>query len=394
VFSDRKNASQVADRLWRFYSRRMRTEISAAIYYPDPAAGDLPPVAAAGDDDDVVRGRGPAPWCELPALLELTRRRARADRDNPSDVLPSVIPVMGFEGGIETAMLGGRVRWVGTRLHTYGEPSEPLIADYEQFDWRLPDDGNVWLERYLDAYRYFLAASDGQFDLGFNAGIIAMNFAVQLRGAERAYLDLYDDPENLRRLLEYSVRFNEHLRARVGAIVGEYNRGLYGDHPLAEYRADRRPESSVDAYGLCAAGTLRQWGMLQLTEFNVLAGGASLHIHENARHVLEEVVEIPRWRQVAFTDGPGYPRSFDIRWELRRRMRDVPLRIYCARDEFLHALADSDLPPNAQYCFGTDSQAEAERIMDAVRTYRAPETCLPTGRPGGCSPCRPQGDSR
>lgn len=373
TFPNRKNALHIADRLYRLYSRQMRTEISAAMFYPDPNSDDLPPVVEAAPDDEVIRDRDPACWRELPALLEMCRRSAHANRDNPSDVLPSTIPVMCFEGGIETAMLAGEVRWLGTRLHTYGEPVRPRIRDYREFDWTLPDDRNVWLRRYLDAYRYFLAHAGGRFALGFNAGIIAMNFAVQLRGAERAYLDMYDEPENLRRLLDYSILFNKYLGARVDEIVGTYNSDLYGGHPLSKYRADRQPASSVDAYSLCAPGTLRAWGTQQLSEFNRLAGGASLHIHENSRQVIDEVVEIPGWRQVTFTDGPGYARSFEIRWELRKRMRDIPIVISCSGDEFLHALEKRDLPANTQYLFHVDSASEAERIMDKVQAYDAPD---------------------
>lgn len=377
TFAYRRDASGIADRLYRLYSRQMQTEISACIGYPWPSESDLAPLAEPAfepaPDDEVLRDRDPASWRELPALLEICRRSAYENRDNPSDGLPSAVPVMDFEGGIVTAMLGGEVRWMGTRLHTYGDPVEPRIRDYREFDWALPDEENVWLRRYLDAYRYFLAHAGGQFELGFNAGIIAMNFAVQLRGAERAYLDMYDEPENLRRLLDYSVLFNEYLRARVDEIAGAYNRDLYGDHPLSKYRADRQPYSSVDAYSLCAPGTLQAWGAQQLTGFNKLAGGASLHIHENSHQVIEEVVEIPGWRQVQFSDGPGYARSFEIRWELRRRMRDIPIVLLCSRDEFLRAFEKKDLPANTQYRFGVDSVSEAERIMDKVRAYEAPD---------------------
>ncbi len=372
MFPDKPNASTVADRLCRFYSRQMQTGISAAIWYPDPAAADLPPLVEARPDDDDVIDRDPASWTELPALLEMARRSAHSCRQNPSDMLPSATPVMCFEGGIETVMLGGRVRWMGTRLHTYAEPVEPLIRDYAGFDWKLPGEQNPWLQRYLDAYRYFLAHAGGQFALGFNAGIIAMNFAVQLRGAEQAYVDMYTEPENLRRLLDYSVRFNKHLYALVDEMIGTHNRDLYDGHPLSEYREDRQPASSVDAYSLCAPGTLRAWGMEHLTEFNTLTGGAALHIHENSHQVIEEVVEIPGWRQVAFSDGPGWPRSFDIRWKIRKRMRDTPVVIWCGRDEFLDAMANDALPAGIQYIFAADSLSEAQSIMDKVQAYEAP----------------------
>lgn len=366
--------SCAAERLYRLYSRQMQQGISAVIGIPNSQAEQLPPLVDPAPDDEITRERDPLPWRNLPLLLELHRRGPRSRPDNPSDIsgLPTVIPVFRFEGGIETAMLGGEVRWLGTRLHTYGTPVEPLIQNYRDFNWSLPDEDNVWLQRYLEAYRYFVERADGEFLLGFQAGIIAMNFAVQLRGAERAYLDLHDEPENLRRLLDYSVHFNTYLYGRVEEIVGEHNRCLYGDHPLAEYRGGGQPQNSVDAYSLCAPGTLREWGARQLSDFSRLVGGTNLHIHENSHQVLEEVAEIPGWTVVSFTNGPGYPRSFDIRWELRRRMKDVPLRTGCGKEEFLDALERQDLPGGFQYCFSADSVSEAERIMDKVYAYEAP----------------------
>jgi hypothetical protein len=186
-------------------------------------------------------------------------------------------------------------------------------------------------------------------------------------------VDIYDEPENLRRLLDYSLVFTTDLYRRVEEIAGACNRDFYGTHALAAYGAGRQPGVSVDAYSLCAPGTLRTWGGREIAAFNTMAGGAGLHIHENSRQVIEDVVEIPGWRLVAFTDAPGYPRAFDIRWELRRRMRDVPMRIGCGRDEFLEALEAKDLPGNTQYGFGADSVSEAGRIMDKVRAYEAPE---------------------
>jgi hypothetical protein len=372
-FANRENAEAVADRLYRLYSGQMLRGISATIGYPNPSMRGLPPLVVPAPDDQVTRARDPLPWKNLPVLLEMHRRYARANRENPSDALPLAIPVFHFENGIETAMLGGKVRWLGTRLHTYGEPIEPLIRGYAEFDWALPREENAWFQRYLEAYRYFVEHADGEFALSFQAGIIAMNFAVQLRGSVQAYLDMFDEPENLQRLLDYSTMFNAYLYGRVQEIVGPYNLRLYGNHPLSKYRADRQPTSSVDAYSLCAPGTLRPWGARQLAAFNSLVGGTALHIHENSRHMLEDVAEIPGWRIVAFTDGPRYPRSFDIRWELRSRMRDIPLQIHCGQEEFLNALDRHDLPGNVQYGFSTDSLAEAERIMARVRAYEAPD---------------------
>lgn len=369
---NKRNAEQAADRLFQFYSGRMQDRILVGLGYP--CVVKEPPLVEPAQDDNVMREREPLALNGLPILLEMQRRHVRHNFENPDDSLyglswPSIIPVFHFENAIETAMLGGKVRFMGTRLHTFGDPVEPLIRDYESFHWQLPSEDNVWFQRYLEAYRFMVQHAGNDFALSFQAGFGGMNLAVQLRGAVQAYVDMTEDPENLHRLLDYAVDLTMYLYGRVAAILGIHNQWLCGGHPLAKFRCMSR--QSVDAYALCRPGTLRQWERDNLARLNQRLGKGCLHIHENSRHVIEEITEIPGWSTVGFTDGPGWPRSFDIRWELRRRMKDIPIEIRCDKEEFLAALNNRDLPGNTQYFFfGVDSLEEAKRIMDKVRAYR------------------------
>jgi hypothetical protein len=364
------NAEQAADRLYRFYSRQMGDEILATLAYP--RAAQEPPLVTPSPDDEIVRERDPLAWKGLPLLQETYQCQARDAYENPDDSLLSVIPIVEFEGAIETLMLGGQARYVGTRLHTWGEPVKPLIEDYDLFNWELPEERNEWLQRYLAAYRYMVRRGPNGFALNWSAEMLAMNLAVQLRGAERAYLDMYDEPENLQRLLDYSYDLHLYLFGRVQEIVAAHNATLYGDHPLAQYRVDRQPNQSVDAYSVCRRGVLRQFGATQLARFMQTVGGGNLHIHQNGRHIIEEIAEIPGWREVRFTDGGNWEKTFDLRWEMRRRMKDIPIVIRCEEQEFLQALASRDLPGNTRYVLSTRSLEHAKRLMDQVRAYRAP----------------------
>jgi hypothetical protein len=300
------------------------------------------------------------------------RRRGRYTYHNPDDSLVTIIPVVELEGAIETLMLGGKARYWGTRLHTWSDPTAPLIQDYSTFHWRLPEEENIWFQRYLECYRFMARHAGNDFALAFAAEYDGMNLAVQLRGAEQAYMDMYDQPENLQRLLDYALGLHIYLYGRVEEIVGAHNKALYADHLLAQYRVDVQPNKSVDAYSLCRPGTLRRWGMAQIARFIDYVGGANLHIHQNGRHVIEEVTEIPGWREARFTDGPGWPRTFDMRWELRRRMKDIPIVIRCTEDELLAGMGQRDLPGNARYVLSTGGLDQARRIMDKVYAYRAP----------------------
>jgi hypothetical protein len=364
VLLHKRNATEAARRLARLYSGRMGDEICARLSVPmsDPA---LPP------EEEEIREREPACVAELPGLLESRRRWVRHNYENPDDSLPCEIPAFHFEGGIETAMLGGEVRWTGARLHTYGVPVRPLIRDYAEFDWRLPAEDHPWLQRYLEAHRYMLAHAGDDFTLAFQSGMLGLNLPVQLRGAQTAYLDLHTEPESLRRLLDWTFDLHVYLWGLVEEIVGAHNARVCADPALGGCRVDYQPRSSVDAYSLCRAGTLRDWGAEQLGRFNALVGGTLLHIHENSWQVIEEVAEIPGWSAVGFSDAVGWPRGFDHRWELRRRMKDLPLWFGCEKEELLAGLAAHDLPGNTQYCLEVDSFDEARWIMDQVREYRA-----------------------
>jgi len=43
-------------------------------------------------------------------------------------------PAFDFEGGLETAILGGKVVWLGTAHHTYGVPKEKFVQALRQND--------------------------------------------------------------------------------------------------------------------------------------------------------------------------------------------------------------------------------------------------------------------
>ena len=365
------NSEQALDRLFEFYNRRMQDQILAHIWVPVPN-----PVVENEPQDpeaDVVKERDPVSWKRPHLMLEGMRAYVRsvASRENYDDrTVPSCSPAHGFEGGLETVMLGGKVKWIGTLYHTYGVPEEPLIKNYDEFDWRLPSEDNIWLQRFLDSFRYMVERANGEFAVNYVCVIDAMNLAVQLRGTEQAYLDMYDHPDELHRLMEWGYELNKYLYDRAMAILKPYNDSLYGEHPIKKYSSV--PAMSVDAYSLCASGALSKWGLDQLSRFSTYTGGGNFHIHENGRQVIEEFVKIKDVMNCHFSDGAGYPRTFDMRWDIRRRMQDVPMSIACSKDELIQGLRQRDLPGNTMYGSYGGTIEEAREIMKMVRDYRAP----------------------
>ena len=370
------NAEQALDRLFEFYNRRMQDRILArlGVSVPQPVVED--PVEESEPQDpeaNVVKERDLLSWKRPQAMFEQLRASARsvAFLENDDDsIVPSDSPAVGFAGGLETAMLGGKAKCFGTLYHTYGVPEEPLIKNYDEFDWKLPSEDNIWLQRFLDSFRYMVEYANGEFAVDYVTAHVGMNLAVQLRGAEQAYLDMYDHPDELHRLMEWSYELNKYLYDRTMDILKPYNDSLYGEHPMKKYSSI--PFMSVDTYSPCAPGALSKWGLEQLSRFSTYVGGSHFHIHENGRQVIEEFVKIKDVLNCEFSDAAGYTRSFDIRWDIRRRMQDVPITMSCTRDEFIQGLRQRDLPGNTLYLSYGGTIQETREIMKMVRDYRSP----------------------
>ena len=370
------NAEQALDRLFEFYNRRMQDRILArlGVSAPQPVVED--PVEESEPQDpeaDVVKERDPVSWKRPHLRVEGARFSARSaallENDDDS-IFASCWPALGFEGALETAMLGGKTKRVGTLYHTYGVPVEPVIKSYDEFDWKLPSEDNIWLQHFLDSFRYVVENVDGDFAVNYVTVYDGMNLAVQLRGSEQAYLDMYDHPDELHRLMEWGYEFNKYLYDKAMAIIKPYNDSLYGEHPMKKYSST--VSMSVDAYSLCAPGALSKWGLDQLSRFSTYVGGGDFHIHENGRQVIEDFVKIKDVVNCYFSDGAGYPRTFDMRWDIRRRMQDVPMSIACSKDELIQGLRQRDLPGNTMYLSYGGTLEEAREIMKMVRDYRAP----------------------
>jgi hypothetical protein len=94
-------------------------------------------------------------------------------------------------------------------------------------------------------------------------------------------------------------------------------------------------------------------------------------MHNQAMHLLADVVRLKGLVGIGLLDDPGEPRCFPRLGRIKETTRGMPLQINCSKAELLAGLESSSLPRNVMYWVdsGVDSVDEANRIMEMVRSY-------------------------
>ena len=128
--------------------------------------------------------------------MEEARRENQAVAHLPDDSLPNAYPTAHFGESIFSAMLGGRIQFVGTGAHTCSG-AEPLLTDWGDLAKLRYGPDMPWTRRYLDSLR--AAAQSGPPDMFFwhFVTIDTLNLVVELRGSTEAYLDVIGSPRQV-----------------------------------------------------------------------------------------------------------------------------------------------------------------------------------------------------
>jgi len=95
------------------------------------------------------------------------------------------------------AIMGCPVYFSGTNMYT-----GPCITDWNAYDWRRPTLDNPWARKLLEFLSALIEHSGGRFFCGPTLMRGPADMCSAMRGGTNLVLDLYDAPENVRRLAE------------------------------------------------------------------------------------------------------------------------------------------------------------------------------------------------
>jgi len=370
--------SPVMDRHAALHRRQMQDQILVSfIQAKSPQEiGDYIPIATRSADTKWT-DRPCRSEVDMEGIIEEARQENLALADLPDDGLPSGYPTMHFGESVFSGMLGGSIQFVGSKAHTCSG-AEPLLTDWDDLPKLRYGLDMPWAQRYFQALRWAVELDSLGFFFWHFVTIDTLNLAVEVRGADAAYLDTIMFPDQLREFMQFGVDYTCWFYRQEQEIIGPHNLAVADGHPYAwEAPYIGRPWSSVDAYLLCDSRVYREMGLNYHTEFFRRCGGGVMHTHGvRLLEMMEMIVEIPDLTAVQvgrdLKEGVELP-LLDLLPRLRTMSGDLPLiRCQLWEEEFEQGLREHRLVGGAHYIVRC-RVLELDRVkrwMEQVYDYR------------------------
>ncbi len=355
----KRNHREVLERLSAFYDRGAQDRIFAKMNVPVPALDAYSASTKAGLVDYPDPRERIAFWdayCSVGADL--------ADDSIPCAYLSEC------DQGLYGALVGAKdVRYLNDP--SWGWVSSmtlPFVGDLSEIASLTLDEDGPWARRYDEQLRVFAKGAAGRFGISHFTLINGMNFLVELRGATNAYLDLVDDPEEVRRVFDFADRVNTWVHRRFFEVVGLLEGGTCSN--LAQWLPGRSLGESIDPFHLASPALCEEWGREPVERIFARFDGGIVHLHSNGHHLLEGATTLKGLRLIVFGDEPFNPPVYLKLDELARRRGDVPIWLAYPFDAFAPALEAKTLPRNVFYnVTGVPDRATANDLMEAVKAY-------------------------
>ncbi|MHB9025780.1 MAG: hypothetical protein ACYC7E_16700 [Armatimonadota bacterium] len=353
------NLAHRIERLRALYERRAQDQIFASMAIPRHAVAEF-------------ARQYPAGPCGFPPLEERTRFWDAYWQESIGlldDQVPSAY-LSELDQGLYGGLVGGEVRFMAEP--SWGWVSSmvpPILSDWSEFSGLHRQVDGEWERRYRTILDLFTRAAQGRFGISHFILIDSLNFVFELFGATKTYMDLDENPEMIRRAVDFAFELNTWVQDRFFDAVPLVEGGTCSF--MCSWIPGRIVTESVDPFHMTSADYLVEWGIEPVERIFARYDGGIVHIHGNGRHLLETVRNIKGLRAIYLGDDVGIPAAFDVLPEIRRRVGDLPLVVSVPFDKFTAALRAHQLVGGVYYVVGSvPNQDEGNRVMDDVRSYR------------------------
>lgn len=349
----------VRERLCSLYSRQANDRVFAVMETPSDALARF-------------RKLYPLDYCSYPNLHErlefwdthLKRKQAIRDDGVPAAYLSECD--QGLYGGLVRGepryMAHPEAGWISSMV-------SPILKGPLRIDGLSPDTNSTAFLRFRCQLELYCRARQGRFGISHLILADGLNFIFELVGGTRTYLALYEEPDEVRKAIDFAFDLNVLVQDAFFEQDVMLDGGTCSN--FAQWLPGRIVSESVDPFHLTSVEMFEEWGREPVERIYAQYDGGILHMHANGRHLLEAVSRLTGLKALALQDDVGFPSSFSILPELRRKLGDLPLGVQCPYLEFKRALERHRLTGGVLYCVkGVPDSDDANSLMDRVRAYR------------------------
>jgi hypothetical protein len=366
----KRDLDATLDRRRRFFGREMQDSILASLGCVQVDTGDewdrFDARWGAYEDGE----RRPFPCNEEVFERETVGMEKRGQVED--DWLPVSYSILDAGESMVCGMFGKDMEFIHRAHRPAFSVPMPFLPDYASLsDCRFSLD-NPWTQRFLSIQDYFEQHAGSHCAQHPCLTMDALNFVCEVRGATQTYIDVYEHPDELRKLMEIGLDFNIRFQNAQRDRIARFREGCF------EWLGQWVPYASavslsVDAYVLCSPRTYADLGFEYQCRLVEHFGHGLMHFHCNRTDLAREVAKLPGLELFQYGGDPRDPRpDIDYLPEMRAILGDTPIMAACSLDLFRARLDSSALPPNVWYHVHGEpiTVDQGNRLAAKVRNYR------------------------
>ncbi len=300
---------------------------------------------------------------EMEAFLDENILALEADWQGRDGIADDSIPALFPRYGIaeHSAFASAKVQV------DFGESTSwphPIIQDYDDLSQLELREDNPWLRLVIDGLAYLRERGEGKFAVKLRGAMAPMDLANALRGNDMFY-DIYECPDELRKLLSFSAKASEWFLSRQKHVVGDFYGGTISGTDIW-MPGNAIGHLSEDASVMCSPEVYREFGKPYTEALLEPYDTAFMHLHPAGVQAFEAITDIDKLQFFELVTDPNQPRGIEVYRQHFDLFRGKVMKLYVTFDEIKDNIDLLKQGKTALAC-NANSVDEAEAIVMFVR---------------------------
>jgi hypothetical protein len=242
--------------------------------------------------------------------------------------------------------------------------SHPVLQTWDDLDRLTLSEDNLWFRVLRQTAELYAERLRGKAGIATFYHYSPLDMANALRG-NQIFIDFYDSPEQVKRLLDFCAQAIIWLEERLWPIVGD----LVDGTPLwGSWLPGHALMMSEDVANMCKASDYWKWAGPWTQKVISTFEGALIHNHALGLHMQSQIAEMPGLKVLQISEDPNRPRPFEHLETIIANTKIIPLQIYCRPEEIEQAVQVSQKGRVILQTY-VPTVEEANQIVKYVRTH-------------------------